>query len=100
MLKRSYISGLGFNVPDNIVKNDDLTKYMDTSDEWIYERSGIKERRIVESHENNGIGPADLSVPAVEKSPELYAKFDDATTPVVILPPSIVPTTLYSVLFL
>ena len=31
-----------------------------------------------------------ISVPAVEKSPELYAKFDDATTPVVILPPSIV----------
>ena len=68
MLKRSYISGLGFNVPDNIVKNDDLTKYMDTSDEWIYERSGIKERRIVESHENNGIGPADLAVPAVENA--------------------------------
>ena len=32
-------------VPENIFTNDDLTKYMDTSDEWIQERTGIKERR-------------------------------------------------------
>ena len=38
MLKNSYISGLGMNVPDNIIKNSDLSEYMDTSDEWIYER--------------------------------------------------------------
>ncbi len=39
------ITGLGFYVPDNIVTNNDLTQYMDTSDAWIQERTGIKERR-------------------------------------------------------
>ena len=45
MLYRSRIKGLGFYVPDNVVTNDDLSKLMDTNDEWIQERTGIKERR-------------------------------------------------------
>ena len=44
---QSKIKGLGFYVPDNIVTNDDLSKMMDTTDEWIKERSGIEERRWV-----------------------------------------------------
>ncbi len=43
----SKITGLGYYVPDNVVTNDDLSKLMDTSDEWIQERTGIKERRHV-----------------------------------------------------
>lgn len=43
----SKISGLGFYVPDNVVTNDDLSKLMDTNDEWIQERTGIKERRHI-----------------------------------------------------
>jgi 3-oxoacyl-[acyl-carrier-protein] synthase-3 len=43
----SKIKGLGYYLPDNIVTNDDLSKIMDTSDEWIQERTGIKERRHV-----------------------------------------------------
>ncbi|MFD1315853.1 3-oxoacyl-ACP synthase III family protein [Namhaeicola litoreus] len=43
----SKITGLGFFVPDNKVTNHDLTKIMDTSDEWIQERTGIKERRWI-----------------------------------------------------
>lgn len=43
----SKITGLGSFVPDNVVTNDDLSKMMDTSDEWIQERTGIKERRHV-----------------------------------------------------
>lgn len=39
------IAGIGHYVPENIVTNKDLMKYMDTSDEWIQERTGIKERR-------------------------------------------------------
>ena len=50
MAIQSYISGLGFNVPDKVMKNDELSEYMDTSDEWIQERSGIKERRVVERY--------------------------------------------------
>jgi 3-oxoacyl-[acyl-carrier-protein] synthase-3 len=43
----SKISGLGYYVPENVVTNDDLSKIMDTNDEWIQERTGIKERRHI-----------------------------------------------------
>lgn len=44
-MKKSKIIGVGHYVPENIVTNDDLTKMMDTNDQWITERTGIKERR-------------------------------------------------------
>ncbi|MGB4843051.1 MAG: beta-ketoacyl-ACP synthase III [Ferruginibacter sp.] len=44
MLK-ARIAGIGYYVPENVISNNDLKKYMDTSDEWIQERTGIKERR-------------------------------------------------------
>ncbi len=43
----SKIIGLGYYVPDNVVTNDDLSKIMDTTDEWIQGRTGIKERRHI-----------------------------------------------------
>ncbi|WP_298147675.1 beta-ketoacyl-ACP synthase III [Flavobacterium sp.] len=43
----SKIAGLGFYVPENIVTNADLSKLMDTSNEWIIERTGIEERRHI-----------------------------------------------------
>ncbi|WP_425237905.1 3-oxoacyl-ACP synthase III family protein [Ulvibacterium sp.] len=43
----SKVLGLGYFVPDNVVTNDDLSQVMDTNDEWIQERTGIKERRHV-----------------------------------------------------
>ncbi len=43
----SKISGLGFYVPSNTVTNDDLSKIIDTNDEWIQERTGIQERRHI-----------------------------------------------------
>ena len=46
-MHQSYISGMGHFVPDNVVTNNDLTQFMDTSDEWIRERTGIEERRFV-----------------------------------------------------
>ncbi len=47
----SKIAGLGYYVPETVVTNNDLTKYMDTSDEWIRERTGIQERRYATKHE-------------------------------------------------
>ena len=44
-MQNSKIAGIGMYVPANVVTNNDLLKYMDTSDEWIQERTGIKERR-------------------------------------------------------
>ena len=42
---KSKIIGMGYSVPENIITNHDLSKIMDTSDDWIQSRSGIKERR-------------------------------------------------------
>ncbi len=42
------ITGLGYYVPENVVTNNDLKQWMDTSDEWIQERTGIKERRWID----------------------------------------------------
>ncbi len=44
---QSKIAGLGYYVPSNVVTNDDLSKIMSTSDEWIRERTGIQERRHI-----------------------------------------------------
>ena len=44
-MPRSRIAGIGMYVPKKVVTNRDLTRYMDTSDEWIQERTGIRERR-------------------------------------------------------
>ena len=44
----SKIAGIGYYVPKNVFTNNDLKKYMDTSDEWIQERTGIKERRYAD----------------------------------------------------
>lgn len=44
----SKITGLGYYVPDNIVTNNDLKEFMETSDEWIQERTGIEERRWID----------------------------------------------------
>ncbi|WP_439882348.1 3-oxoacyl-ACP synthase III family protein [Pontibacter sp. MBLB2868] len=47
-MRNSKIAGVGHYVPDNVVSNKDLEKIMDTSDEWIRERTGIVERRYFE----------------------------------------------------
>jgi len=73
----SYISGIGFYAPEKIINNEYFTNFMDTSDQWISERTGIKQRRFV----NKGQGPADIAVPAVEmalKNANLEAKDIDA----------------------
>ena len=46
------IAGVGYKVPDTIITNDDLTKLYDTSDEWIFSRTGIKQRRLVSGNED------------------------------------------------
>ena len=46
------IAGVGYSIPDTVITNDDLTKLYETSDEWIYSRTGIKERRLVSGNES------------------------------------------------
>ena len=58
----AYIKGVGYNVPKNIIKNSYFEEFMDTSDQWIKERTGIIERRFADK----GQGPSDLAIPAVQ----------------------------------
>jgi len=66
----SKIIGLGKYVPDNVVTNDDLSKFMDTSDEWIQERTGIKERRWIEkgSGDSSAVMGAKAAKIAIERA--------------------------------
>jgi 3-oxoacyl-[acyl-carrier-protein] synthase-3 len=54
------ITGLGCKVPDRVVTNEDLTRYVDTTDQWIRERTGIRERRMASEEE----ALSDLALPA------------------------------------
>jgi 3-oxoacyl-[acyl-carrier-protein] synthase-3 len=63
-MRNSTIIGTGFYVPSRVVTNDELSKLMETSDEWIRERTGIRERRWAEP----GEGPADMAKIAAEKA--------------------------------
>lgn len=63
---RTKIGGIGYYVPEKVVTNHDLTKVMDTSDEWIQERTGIVERRYAEKHKENtstmGVKAAEIAI--------------------------------------
>jgi 3-oxoacyl-[acyl-carrier-protein] synthase-3 len=52
-LKYSKITGTGSYLPEKIVTNDDLEKILDTSDQWIRERTGIRERRVAHEGETS-----------------------------------------------
>jgi len=60
------ITGLGAHVPERVMTNDELSTMMDTSDEWIMERTGIRERRIAAPEE----ALSDLALPAAKESLE------------------------------
>ena len=59
-MRRAYISGIGHYLPKRIVTNDELSNVMETSNEWIVERTGIQQRHYA----NKGQGPSDLAIPA------------------------------------
>jgi len=65
-MHQSKIAGIGMYVPENIVTNNDLKKYMETSDEWIQERTGIQERRYAHRTEETtatmGIAAAKIAI--------------------------------------
>jgi 3-oxoacyl-[acyl-carrier-protein] synthase-3 len=58
------ITGLGAYVPERVIANDELAQMVDTSDEWIVERTGIRERRIAADSE----ALSDLSLPAARQA--------------------------------
>lgn len=64
---RARITGAGHYLPTRVVTNDDLAKLFPTTDEWIQQRTGIKERRFIE---HSGIGASDLALPAAKSALE------------------------------
>src|SRR5205814_6575013 len=65
-MRRSRITGTGSFVPEWVVTNDDLRQWMDTSDEWIRERTGIEERHWVPF--DSGLGSSDLGAEAAKRA--------------------------------
>lgn len=70
----SKVTGVGMYVPEDVVTNEDLSKMMDTSDEWIIERTGIKERRFfkegVDTVSSMGTKAAQQALERAGKKPE------------------------------
>ncbi len=63
-MKRTVIKSTGRYVPPRVVTNDDLAKWMDTSDEWIRQRTGIEQRHWIP--EEGGVGSSDLALEATK----------------------------------
>ena len=74
------ITGLGAYAPEHVVTNDDLAEMMDTSDEWIVERTGIRERRVAADDQ----ALSDLALPAAREA-LAQADVDPSTFDLVIV---------------
>jgi 3-oxoacyl-[acyl-carrier-protein] synthase III len=86
------ITGLGAHVPERVVTNDELSRLVDTSDEWIVERTGIRERRIAADSE----ALSDLALPAIDKALEqsgLAGKDIDLLIVATVTPDMMFPST-------
>ncbi len=73
------ISGVGFSIPQKVLTNQDLEKMVDTNDEWIVTRTGIRERHIIQPGESI----TELAITAAEQACEI-AKVDSAKLDFVI----------------
>jgi len=85
--KRIGILGTGSFVPERILSNDDLQKVLDTNDEWIYKRTGIKERRIAAPDVNASDLAKEASLRAMEMAGISAADLD------LIIMPTMTPDT-------
>jgi 3-oxoacyl-[acyl-carrier-protein] synthase-3 len=83
------ITGLGWHVPDRVLTNEELSKTVDTSDEWIVARTGIKERRVAAPEE----AMTDLALPAARQA--LAAAGVDAADLDLIVVATVTPDTMF-----
>ena len=67
-MKKTVIRSTGRAIPDRLVTNEDLTQWMDTSDEWIKQRTGIEQRYWIP--EDSQIGASDLGLEAAKQALE------------------------------
>jgi 3-oxoacyl-[acyl-carrier-protein] synthase-3 len=86
---RVSITGLGSHVPDRVLTNDELAKMVDTSDEWIVERTGIRERRLAGPDE----AMTDIALPAARQA--LAQAGIDAVDLDLIIVATVTPDTMF-----
>ena len=86
------IVGTGSYVPEKILTNDDLSKMVDTSDEWITTRTGIKERRVAAKDENTSDMAAKAALRALEQA-KISAKDVDLLLVATATPDMLFPAT-------
>ena len=63
-LQRATIAGIGKYTPERVLTNDELSKIVDTNDEWIVQRTGIRERRLAAENETT----SDMGVKAAQEA--------------------------------
>jgi 3-oxoacyl-[acyl-carrier-protein] synthase-3 len=78
--RRVTITGLGCHVPERVMTNDDLREFVDTTDEWVISRTGIRERRIAKPEE----AMTDIALPACLRALEM-AGVDAATVDLLVV---------------
>ncbi|MGD9368550.1 MAG: beta-ketoacyl-ACP synthase III, partial [Desulfobacteraceae bacterium] len=81
-MRNAHIIGTGSAVPQRVLANEDLEKIVDTSDEWITRRTGIKERRI--SNKNADESTTDLGTCAARKAMEMADVSPDQIDTIVV----------------
>ena len=89
---RVSITGIGAYAPERVMKNDELAQIVDTSDEWIIERTGIRERRVAAPEE----ALSDLARPAAEAALDqagLQASSVDLIVVATVTPDMLFPST-------
>ena len=65
-MRRSILIGTGSALPERALGNEELAKQVDTSDEWIVERTGIRNRHVADSHETTASLASDAGRKAIE----------------------------------
>src|SRR5436853_7853478 len=91
-LRTVSIIGTGSYVPDKILTNADLSRMVDTSDDWIITRTGIKERRIAEKDENTSDMATKAALKALEQA-KISPKEIDLTLVATATPDRLFPAT-------
>ncbi|MCK5634661.1 MAG: beta-ketoacyl-ACP synthase 3, partial [Anaerolineales bacterium] len=88
----AHVTGWGMAAPDRVLTNDDLAKMVDTSDDWVFSRTGISERRIAEPEESTATLAIDAALRALE-STDINAKDIDLIIVATSSPEYIFPST-------
>lgn len=73
MTRQAHVTGWGMSVPSRIMTNHDIAQMVDTTDEWIVSRTGVRERRIADKHESTSTLAAKAAFRALDQT-DLQAK--------------------------